>query len=433
MLVFISDLHFVDGTAGEHNLPAQAFKGVFNDLAEHARKAKAKDIKIIFLGDIFDLLRTEKWFDPNIKEDARPWGTNETKIEINAKNILQEIISKNKDTFDFLKGNLKELVKFEVEPERIYIPGNHDRLCNKYESLREIIRENLNIKDKKAGENFDHSYLIPEYGVLARHGHEFDVYNYEAGEEDYNSFDAHITIPIGDPITTELVAKIPWEIKRRLEKINNKRKKNKLPVDQIYRNFQDIENVRPMSAVVDWLFYQVQTQDDTIKKVVEEAIESVIKEFDALSYILQWYDKHDKWYTLLDEADRIQIFLGALRRFKFDQKDRILSVIERVKDIFSNDDKHVKAAIRDCSVPANVRYVVYGHTHEPMQKALRVSGETQQIYFNTGTWRARHRRCDQGEGFITWKNLTYVIFYSPEESGKPHPTSETWTGTLKED
>ena len=26
MLIFISDLHFVDGTAGEHNIPTDAFK-----------------------------------------------------------------------------------------------------------------------------------------------------------------------------------------------------------------------------------------------------------------------------------------------------------------------------------------------------------------------------------------------------------------------
>jgi hypothetical protein len=37
MLVVISDLHFVDGTAGKHNVPFEAFTDVFSHcFREHA-------------------------------------------------------------------------------------------------------------------------------------------------------------------------------------------------------------------------------------------------------------------------------------------------------------------------------------------------------------------------------------------------------------
>ncbi|MCG6917125.1 MAG: hypothetical protein LJE89_06215, partial [Deltaproteobacteria bacterium] len=86
MLIFISDLHFVDGTAGEHNVPADAFKVFFEDIAgtvdwliQDGRKIQ--EIKLVFLGDTFDLLRTETWFD--YPENERPWGNSEAKIELN--------------------------------------------------------------------------------------------------------------------------------------------------------------------------------------------------------------------------------------------------------------------------------------------------------------------------------------------------------------
>jgi hypothetical protein len=35
MLIFISDLHFVDETTGKHNIPTRAFDGVFEDLKKY--------------------------------------------------------------------------------------------------------------------------------------------------------------------------------------------------------------------------------------------------------------------------------------------------------------------------------------------------------------------------------------------------------------
>ena len=77
MLIFISDLHFVDGSAGEHNLSHRAFEYFFEDVAAIAAKPSndIKEIKIVLLGDIFDLFRTENWF--GYPADERPWGINE--------------------------------------------------------------------------------------------------------------------------------------------------------------------------------------------------------------------------------------------------------------------------------------------------------------------------------------------------------------------
>ena len=77
MLVIVSDLHLVDETAGKHNLPPDAFTSVLlEDLASHIKDTdkKIQEIKLLLLGDIFDLIRTQQWFKCSLKD--RPWGSN---------------------------------------------------------------------------------------------------------------------------------------------------------------------------------------------------------------------------------------------------------------------------------------------------------------------------------------------------------------------
>ena len=42
MLIFISDLHFVDGTAGEHNVPASGFRLFLEGIAAKCDWLKRK-------------------------------------------------------------------------------------------------------------------------------------------------------------------------------------------------------------------------------------------------------------------------------------------------------------------------------------------------------------------------------------------------------
>ena len=72
MLVFISDLHMTDKTAGMQFIPAEAFRRAFGEIAQHAVNAGSKNIELIFLGDVFDLVRTTRWFD--IPPAERPWA-----------------------------------------------------------------------------------------------------------------------------------------------------------------------------------------------------------------------------------------------------------------------------------------------------------------------------------------------------------------------
>ncbi len=100
MLVFLSDLHFEDATAGKHNINSKAFEGFTDDLKKLSKNAK--HIHIVLLGDIFDLNRTTAWFE---KGAAKPWTSDDLsnpEVGVVAEKILENIIDKNKDSLSIL-------------------------------------------------------------------------------------------------------------------------------------------------------------------------------------------------------------------------------------------------------------------------------------------------------------------------------------------
>jgi UDP-2,3-diacylglucosamine pyrophosphatase LpxH len=431
MLVFISDLHFVDGSAGEHNLSHRAFEYFFEDVAAIAAKPSndIKEIKIVLLGDIFDLLRTEGWFDYPL--DERPWGAKESAIEVHALTLFDAITDhpENRQTFQIFRqgvADLKDKGRLDSDTSLIYLPGNHDRLCNRTQRLRQKVCDCLGIPaaTQDPADPFPPTFTDPDYGVFARHGHEYDKFNYEGGT-DY-AWEDYQRVPIGDPITTELVARLPYTLARRLGNAPNK--------PTIIRNFQEIENVRPLSAVIEWLLYQVR-QDRRLKEIIEDSVQEVIDHFDSLDFVKNWYDRHDKWTDWRDEADKIQAFLFLLRHFKLYRTEKLWDLAMRAKDYFVKDDLLEAAPEEFFHLDRGIRYVVYGHTHDPLLSPVRSLPDSlaplEQVYLNTGTWRGRYYKATQNDSFISWKNMTYVIFYQKGERGTPFPVFETWTGALK--
>jgi hypothetical protein len=82
-----------------------------------------------------------------------------------------------------------------------------------------------------------------------------------------------------------------------------------------------------------------------------------------------------------------------------------------------------------------IRYVLYGHTHEPLLKPLDSINGRDVIYINTGTWRERLHRTislDETANFVGIKQLTYQVFYNEDEdkNNKEMGTIgfDSWTG-----
>ena len=431
MLVFISDLHFLDETTGNHNLPAKAFEKFLSSVSLHAKKAEdVKELKIIFLGDIFDLLRSERWFEE--KEEDRPWGKKTDKMKIRAKSILDTIAEKNKDIFNlFSKKSLKETFK-DINIENIYIPGNHDRLCWMIDPLREKVIELLNLNSDNK-ENFKLNFSDSGHGVYAFHGHIFDSFNYEGSS--FHTKQDHKLVPIGDPITTEIFTKIPYKLMEKIGKTDILDKEEKI---QLRKNFQEIGNIRPYSATLKWLLYQISANMG-VKEIIEDTIDEVIKEFEKLEFVKNWNKIHDTLHPL-DKADIIQYCLYCLKKYKVFSFEKLIGIVDDLIKRFSSSYDIKGAKKLFCTLSDNYQYIIMGHTHVPCQHPLMINIRESKrirefIYLNTGTWIENYYECKEDNGFVGWKNMNYVIIYTLQEKPNKYnlPVFETWQGTLKKE
>jgi len=432
---FISDLHFIDGTTGGHNIRTKAFKGAFKDIFHSCRKPE--EVRIVFLGDIFDLLRTTYWL--KVPESERPWGDinkNWKTIEAHANNIMDQIVQKNSHTFNIFQ-NLTDMYHVRVKLEKVYIPGNHDRLCNIFDSLRRKVRTALGLPPDTAP--FQHSYDDLQYGnmhgVFARHGHEFDQWNYE-GTTKYTNAD-YAQVPIGDPITTELVASLPYTIMNYVKQMTSPPLPGQLKA--LKRNLQEIDNVRPNSAVLQWLFYQVQEKSD-IRNEINLAVKDIVQNFNSLDMVKRWYKRHRTLCPFAPgSSDMLQAAMEMFKWFDVGAAEYIVTIFNTIKRVFGSSDgippgkgdkTLIKAAQDFLADNSAYRYVAMGHTHNALEAPISVTESgMDQVYFNTGTWRKRYTQ-GRSNGFVGTKYLTYTIFYTEKENGDQ--MFETWTGSLQE-
>jgi len=432
MIVFISDIHFEDGTAGEHNLSADAFNVFFEDLHWHIQRRGIKEVKVVLLGDIFDLLRTEYWLGDGVPDSEKPWAwpiPDEAALQRHASNVLGRIVAQNKEALHAFREGLRQ-VATRCEAGAVYVPGNHDRLVNLFAPLRGQVRDALGIQGSGRFKPF---FEDVQHAVHARHGHEFDPHNFEkVGSRAESDYDA---MPIGDPITTEVLTRIPMLAAQRA-------RESKVPVSdndvaQLKSNLQDIENVRPLSATIEWLFYEIIKRDN-LGTVIKEAIEQAISDFKALPFVDAWFDRHGTWRNPWDAADQLQVAFWALETLGVSSVKNLATLVEKVRKLARGRDSYVEAAASlYLDLDPNIRFIVMGHTHAATQQAIEIvrqsnGSSSSRAYLNSGTWRPRHHRCHRGDGFVDWKEMTYCIVYRPgEREGHNAATFETWSGTLQ--
>lgn len=477
MLVVISDIHFVDGTAGEHNLPYSAFESVFlSDIASLAKDKGAKEIKLLLLGDIIDLIRSTRWLETATAD--RPWGNNGLKDIPKPQNgsitekiclrILGQvsdsdlkksnrpnftllpsdtILSKNWETFKLFRefGEvLKNKFQIEIPVKIIYVPGNHDRLCNLYPSVRDEIKKLLGItimSNTVEGYPTDEwwyksDFKDEEYGVYARHGHEFDPWNY-GGNNDF-ARSGHTKISIGDILTTEFAAKIPWMFAK--FKANGKYPQIS---DELINRLKDIDNIRPINRILEWLYYKVRKNDyGKTREAIEVILNTVFEELLDNEFVQQWRSPGTSWDEVIHIATRPWarwISKGILEKI---EKEGLLSLLlgEAEGSDSSKEDPYARAAYNErlWKEDNRISFILYGHTHIPLQQPLDSAGDREIIYINTGTWRNRIFRTislDKAYDFIDLKHMTYSIFYSKDEDTKDKIKDslsfDVWTGSKK--
>lgn len=474
MLIALSDIHFCDGTVGDHNLRFSTFESVFlSDVAGLAKDNEAKEVKILLLGDIIDVLRSSQWFD--IDPADRPWGANglsdvptpkpQSRTERKALDILGQVNNKDLDSdnppkslptntilhknwrtfrlFRTFRNHLASRHGVDIPVEIIFIPGNHDRLCNLYPSLKMEVRKILGVTLKSAGSpaiegnadgewRFRYDFMDEAYGLYARHGHQHDIWNY-SGDRQFDQV-GHLNVPIGDVATTEFVVKVPWM----LEQL---RTKYPAVTPELIDNVKDIDNVRPVNRVMEWIYYRIKGDSGEVRKALDETFDEVVKELLHIELVQRWRSPKThvdealralstrwlKWIPkglvdLLDAEDILPLFIGTGHPRDPDRDPLTMGAYNEL--VWRSNPK--------------IQFILYGHTHTPLQRPLDVLNDREIVYLNTGTWRTRMVKTvglDEAPDFVGFRQMTYSIFYREDEDvhdKKPGSVSfDVWTGAKK--
>jgi UDP-2,3-diacylglucosamine pyrophosphatase LpxH len=467
MLALISDLHFCDGTATPGNVAPRVFEVALGEIYDVARRwVRARDrparVDLVLLGDIFDLLRTERWFEDAqgnaVPLAERPWGTTAAleggaltpAVAARAKRILAEILARNVDALATIRGERMPPPP-GVLVRRIYIPGNHDRLYLHDEGLRAGMLGALGAVDGTglSGEGvFLHRLEMPDHGVIARHGHEWDVWSFpgyraDAVPSEYTDAD-YLATPIGDAVTTEMAVRLPYELRSRL--LDARGFAPDL-VERIHWKMMRIEDVRPLFASFHWAFYEVSRiaagldrgQARVLRAALGDTVRSLARCFRDLDFYQAWQERHHRAFHL-DAALILRLILAGLSAPDWFPVEWIAELVERVLTRWEpRAVTRVGASHEDLARVGSgeMRFVVYGHTHDPQQVALRGGARAQDVYLNTGTYRPGVFRADDGRGFVGWQRATYTCIASTEEAAlmeRPYampnegPAFVAWSG-----
>jgi UDP-2,3-diacylglucosamine pyrophosphatase LpxH len=439
MLVVVSDMHLADGSAGEHNLEPQVYHDLLDQLATAHAKVREFNphsrVEIVYAGNIFELRRTHFWFEQG---DHKPWrhfgvaqGAALAKPP-QSPEYLQRAVQlftriMTHANVSPIKGILGDKLADRfggIEPIRAYLPGDADRLINMSEDLRARVIDFLGLDlGREQGwdpaQRFPNTWLDPYHGAFIRHGHEWDVYSFEGGlssggvsrPEDYDN------IPMSDLITTELFARLTYEA----SVLQGGAEAPAELVAEFNRKLQQIDNVRPVSALVRWLAQHFENPVE--KRLLGTCIERALNNFKNQEYVSWWlsFAGHDKLWTPFDEADRIEWLLEGLKHLWMGKIDVALSVYDK----FASYDPYARYVEHAATEPAltqadsPVHYVVYGHTHHAEHVPLGMIGNgpnrRMAHYVNTGSLRPTHTVTRDGKDFFVSETLDFAIFYRADE------------------
>lgn len=468
MLIIISDLHLLDETSGRHNPSFGAFEHVFlPHIVALAKSKGAQEIKLLLLGDTFDFLRTEHWFSVDLAD--RPWGSRglldvpvprpESETEACTHRILgrfperggkeslptDTILYQNWEAIEFIRDfgeRMRQELRRELPVEVIFIPGNHDRICNLYPSLRDAVHQMLGtslaegavLREPDGRWWFRDDYCDEAHGVFARHGHQFDLWNYGGGT-DFTRL-GHIRTSVGEPLGVEFAAKLPYRLRQF--------QREGVPVsDVLIEEMKELGLVRPFTHALQWLYYRFKnTKENDVRHALDTSFREVFSELLSIEFMRRWRAPNTNVDTLVRAL--------SSRWFGWFPKTLVKSLdAEAILPFFAGIgpnpgeadlDVHLQAAYQETIWRENkhINYIVYGHTHFPMQRPLDSSYGHDVVYINSGSWRQNIVRTmgpDKDHDFMKFGQIAYTIFYRGDEDleeKQPGTVSyESWVGQRK--
>lgn len=449
MLAIVSDLHITDETTA-NNMDRSATKLLGDEIVAAAKRVKAKEIKLVLLGDIFDLVRTDYWHRNDIPMAERPWGgTLDKKTGMNTHPGVQrqfrEILRGPTGTTGVLgskaAGGLIKMAqslggRTGVPVEVTYVIGNHDRVFNNFTALQQDLAGAF----RPVRVVFDNKVASRDYKLLARHGHEWDehCHGWEFArkvlkDKTVKRFDKRVykVMAIGEVVTAELMSGLVHRV------LNDPEFDSTNKDDAAFGSLlKDVNNVRPMTDVFRWVTWFTRGRPNRYFKIVERCL---LESLDALlecSLAKRWDKLKRDFLVRGDLTDRLTLARDLLVDRGLKDLGRTAEFVAKLP-LGGGDDYQEGAEREFKNLSTNgVRHVVYGHTHRALNHCFSVSDKgAHNMYINTGTYLPLIEAAGDGGSFSQLYRMTMVFFFRQDEDVEDRdtaqPTFDVWNGVRR--
>ncbi|HVG09853.1 MAG TPA: hypothetical protein VNM67_19285 [Thermoanaerobaculia bacterium] len=403
MLLFISDLHLTD-TADRSTVDLTRIAEALNgQLLRATRRKGIREVKLVLLGDIFELLKSRIWLDRGLRPWDRPTSAHVQAVA----DIFEAVLQANRP---FLEDLCQLTQTYPVKLE--YLPGNHDLYFNTEMGVqaRRRLQELLPLP-RRDGEPFETILLDDGHSVMAKHGHEWDPTN-RYGEE---------TAAIGDAVVVEILLRLPILVAAALGTSED---------DPRLGFLHELDNVRPHhpKALAHWLLTGLDglgQMGPQTRRALDSGLSNLVQDLMALTDRVKFGSIREmRWWELF-----------LLRTAKAVLKSKILSAAVR----FPMGGEEGPTSYRQDALLAldsalvlgrDLRYILCGHTHLHELVPLEVSrAGPSPLYINTGTWRRTHRQAEvssrgRHRTFSTWLEECLICIFDSEEQRQGFPPYE---------
>lgn len=454
MLIVVSDLHLTDRSTAS-NPHASAFQLLGEELRGSVKAKEPTEIRVLLLGDIFDVVRTDWWHRNGIPAGERPWGgtldrqtamnQDAAKIEQQFSKVLAGVLAA--DSSQALITALKSLRVENGPPVAVtYVVGNHDRVLNNFPSLQQQIQAAFDPLQVE----FANEFHSPDYRVLARHGHEWDesCHGWEfltkvlRKSSRAGRFDPEVyrVMAIGEVITAELMSGFVWNVQQAL---------GNTPADQDFlRIVKEVNNLRPMSDVIRWITWlRQQDQSQQYLDVAAAAFRQALQDTLGTPLARQWDRLKQDLVVRGDITDYLGRALKILKsRNGLKKLEDLISVLEKAEAVVEfvrghREDALAKGASDEFGgngLPADTQYLLYGHSHVARQTCFSAdTAGAVKMYINTGTFLPLIERTADKQSFFRSNRMTFICFYRHDEdvAGRlgDGPTVDVWDGMKRKD
>lgn len=461
MIAVVSDLHLqqtdpdvVRYRAGQtvrqagvrRNVRAAALTHFFRRVCANAERCGAKEVHVVFAGDVFELHRAPMWFlDAN--SDVRPFESRRTAM------VRRRVL----DLFDHLEAE-HEAFWAELEawvtsglskeggdrlPVHVhYLPGNHDRLANLHPEVRRRVRSLLAMPDSDAPfpNRLDYTGgTLPDYGARIRHGHEYDAHNFahpiaRGAALDLN-VEAYLEPAFGDYVTVEVATRLALAFRayhgasmRRDDDVGRR-------LRRLYQDLTEFDDVRPPGLLFEYLAERVGGDDKEVFRTLKPLLVDVLEQARKSEFFLRRVPINSPLLpertllaalsTVVQAAPPVALRAGVRALASFGEEGHAGST--------EGEGTPADSARWEPGLGSTVRFVFGGHTHRPEVVAVSRAekrGGRPAFYLNTGTWRTTIPRGAGAFGRFRAYSMAFCYDDSEQLTYDDRRQFEIWTGHL---